>query len=211
MRYREGMPIDVHDYRSDLTNIGVQPQIRSRFRRVELGPVPEVHSHDLGGETFLVMEGQIEFTVADEHVVCLPGQTIYVPPRTTHAVRAVGEQPGVIYLSVSPHVEPTHTNYDADGRQLPPRYGVWRAAGGGEPSSELPTPELLERYRAAAKLLADLAQANTQQADSTVGSATDGSEIKPTIDQLWQSLRPVLLQVEALERDWNELALCAAS
>ena len=66
------MPIPVHDYRSDLTNISVQPQIRARFRRVELGPVPAVHSHDLGGETFLVMDGQIEFTVANERVVCQP-------------------------------------------------------------------------------------------------------------------------------------------
>jgi mannose-6-phosphate isomerase-like protein (cupin superfamily) len=204
------MPIPVHDYRADLTNICVQPQIRSRFRRVELGPVPQVHSHDLGGETFLVMAGQIEFTVADEHVVCQPGQTIFVPPRTTHAVRAVGDQPGVIYLSVAPHVEPTHTNYDAEGKQLPPRYGVWRAAGGGEPRSELPASTLLERYRAAAESLAELAQANTAQADATVGAATDGAARKPTVDELWQSLRPVLLQVEALEREWNELALCAA-
>jgi len=200
------MPIPVHDYRSDLTNISVQPQIRARFRRVELGPVPAVHSHDLGGETFLVMEGQIEFTVADEHVVCQPGQTIFVPPRTTHAVRAVGEQPGVIYLSVSPHVEPTHTNYGADGQRLPPHYGVWRAAGGGDPRSELPASTLLERYRAAAQSLAKLARANTEQADSANASA----ELKPTIDQLWEALKPVLLQVEALEREWNELALCAA-
>src|SRR5713226_408927 len=192
------MPIPVHDYRSDLTNICVQPQIRSRFRRVELGPVPEVHSHDLGGETFLVMAGQIEFTVAGEHVVCHAGQTIYVPPRTTHAVRAVGEQPGVIYLSVSPHVEPTHTNYGADGLRLPPRYGVWRAAGGGEPRSGLPTQTLFERYRAAAQMLAELARANTDQSDKTVRSATGSGEIKPTIDQLWQSLKPVLEQVEAL-------------
>src|SRR5437879_2365584 len=199
------MATPVHDYRSDLTNICVQPQIRSRFRRVELGPVPPVHSHDLGGETFLVMHGQIEFTVANEHVVCQPGQSIFVPPRTTHAVRAVGEQPGVIYLSVSPHVEPTHTNYDAAGQQLPQRYGVWRAAGGGEPRSELPVSALLERYRAAVQSLAELAQANTAQ----VQTASASKELKPTIDHLWQSLKPVLLQVEALEREWNELALCA--
>jgi mannose-6-phosphate isomerase-like protein (cupin superfamily) len=200
------MSIPVHDYRSDLTNICVQPQIRSRFRRVELGPVPPVHSHDLGGETFLVMDGQIEFTVADERVVCQQGQSIFVPPRTTHAVRAVGEHPGVIYLSVSPHVEPTHTQYDADGQTLPPKYGVWQAAGGGEPRSELPVSTLLERYRAAAQSLAELAQANT----ATVGSATSSEDIKKTVDQLWEGLKPVLLQVEALEREWNELALCAA-
>src|SRR5205085_2859944 len=148
------MPIRVYDYRTDLSNLVVHPQIRSRFRRVELGPVPQVHSHDLGGETFLVMDGQIEFTVSDERVVCQPGQTIYVPPRTTHAVRAVGEQTGVIYLSVSPHVEPTHTTYDADGQVQPPRYGVWRAAGGGEPSSGLSAETLLERYRVTAQKLA---------------------------------------------------------
>jgi len=200
------MSIPVHDYRSDLTNICVQPQIRSRFRRVELGPVPPVHSHDLGGETFLVMDGQIEFTVADERVVCQQGQSIFVPPRTTHAVRAVGEHPGVIYLSVSPHVEPTHTQYDADGQTLPPKYGVWRAAGGGEPRSELPTSTLLERYRAAAQSLARLAQVNA----ATVNTATPSEDIKKTVDQLWEGLKPVLLRVEALEREWNELALCAA-
>jgi hypothetical protein len=69
---------------------------------------------------------------------------------------------------------------------------------------------LLEHYRAAAQSLADLARANTDQADATGRSATGSGEIKPAVDQLWQSLKPVLLQVEALEREWNELALCAA-
>jgi mannose-6-phosphate isomerase-like protein (cupin superfamily) len=205
-----GMPIQVHDYHSDLTNIQVQPQIRSRFRRVELGPVPQVHSHDLGGETFLVMEGQIEFTVADDHVVCQRGQSIYVPPRTTHAVRAVGDTTGVIYLSVSPHVEPTHTLYDADGERLPPRYGTWRAAGGGEPSSELPTPALADRYYAAARTLANLAQANVERVNSAQKQVDgDPNAVKPTVDHLWETLRPVLEQVEELERAWNDLALRA--
>src|SRR2546421_11428324 len=106
------MPIDVYDYRANLSNLVVQPQIRSRFRRVELGPVPEVHSHDLGGETFLVMEGEIEFTVDGERVVCTAGQGIFVPPRTTHAVRALGGRAAGMYLSGSPHVEPAHTFYD---------------------------------------------------------------------------------------------------
>jgi mannose-6-phosphate isomerase-like protein (cupin superfamily) len=198
------MAIPVHDYHSELTNIGVNPEIRSRFRRVELGPVPAVHSHDLGGETFLVMEGTIEFTVDGESVVCQAGQSIYVPPRTTHAVRAVGERTGVIYLSVSPHVEPTHTFYDDQGQRLPPRYGVWRAAGGGEPESDLPTPALLERYRAAAQALATLAAANV------VGGEINPDAVKPTVDRLWEMLRRVLQQVEEVERAWNELALRAA-
>jgi len=190
------MPIHVSDYRVDLTNVAVQPAIRSRFRRVELGPVPQVHSHDLGAETFLVMEGQIEFTVDGETVVCTAGQTIYVPPRTTHAVRAIGDEPGVMYLSVSPHVEPTHTTYDADGQRQPPRYGVWREAGGGEPESDEPTSVLRERYREAVATLAELAATNVENASAVSAR-----------DDLWATLRPLLQHVEDVERAWNALAL----
>jgi mannose-6-phosphate isomerase-like protein (cupin superfamily) len=194
------MPIHVFDYRANLSNLVVEPQIRSRFRVVELGPVPQVHSHDLGGETFVVMQGDIEFTVGDERVVAHQGQAIFVPPRTTHAVRAVGDQPGVIYLSVSPHVEPTHTFYSTDGQRLPPRYGVWREAGVADAREAEPRSrsELAAAYRSAASRLAELAQANSDVA------ATDVST-----DDLWAALRPVLQHVEDLERTWNALAISA--
>jgi mannose-6-phosphate isomerase-like protein (cupin superfamily) len=193
------MPIRVFDYRADLNNLVVQPQIRSRFRVVELGPVPQVHSHDLGGETFVVMQGTIEFTVGGEQVLAHQGQAIFVPPRTTHAVRAVGDQPGVIYLSVSPHVEPTHTFYSVDGQQLPPRYGVWREAGGGEQVETGPRADLARAYREASHKLAELAEANARAA------ATDAST-----DELWSALRPLLTHVEVLERTWNALAVAPA-
>ncbi|MBV8719180.1 MAG: cupin domain-containing protein [Chloroflexi bacterium] len=190
------MPIRVYDYRADVSNLVVQPQIRSRFRVVELGPVPQVHSHDLGGETFVVMQGDIEFTVAGESVVAHQGQAIYVPPRTTHAVRALGDQPGVMYLSVSPHVEPTHTFYSADGQQLPPRYGVWREAGGADTVQTGSRAELLAAYLQAARKLAELAENNANRAASATST-----------DDLWAALRPVLMHVEDLERTWNALAV----
>ena len=202
------VPIAVYDFRHNLANLVVEPQIRTRFRRVELGPVPAVHSHDLGAETFVVMQGQIEFTVNGESVVCTAGQAIVVPPRTTHAVRAVGEQPAVMYLSVSPHVEPTHTFYDANGQRLPPRYGVWREAGQGDSlgqtGARTSDAEALQSYRAAASRLADVARASAEQAART--ATVD----KAAIDELWMALRPVLEQVESVERTWNALALFAA-
>src|SRR5215207_6953910 len=159
------MPIRVYDYRDDLQNLVVRPEGRARFRRVELGPVPPMHSHDLGVETFLVLEGQIEFTVEAESTVCRPGQLISVPPRTRHAVRAIGDVPGAIYLSVAPHVEPTHTMYDAHGACLPPRYGVWREAGGG--GAESPhRGAALRTYQAAAARLVELANTNAQAAQA---------------------------------------------
>ena len=196
------MPISVYDYRKDLQNLVVPPERRARFWRVELGPVPPMHSHDLGGETFLVLEGQIEFNVEAESVVCEPGQLIYVPPRTKHAVRAVGERPGAIFLSVTPHVEPTHTFYDEHGSCLPPRYAVWREAGGGDPASTASSIELFEAYRAAAERLQELATRNVER----VLSLDSPVDAKETIDSLWAVLFPVLDQVRTLERAWNDLA-----
>jgi mannose-6-phosphate isomerase-like protein (cupin superfamily) len=193
------MPIQVFDYRRDLQNLAVRPEGRSRFRRVELGPVPPMHSHDLGAETFLVLEGQIEFSVEDEWVVCQPGQLIVVPPRTRHAVRAVGEQPGAIYLSVAPHVEPTHTFYDDRGECLPPRYGVWTEAGGEQPDTSRSAAQLLDAYRAANRRLQELLQSNADIVER------DGV----AVDDLWAALRPVLEQVRTLEAAWNELAFRA--
>jgi mannose-6-phosphate isomerase-like protein (cupin superfamily) len=193
------MPIQVFDYRRDLQNLAVRPEGRSRFRRVELGPVPPMHSHDLGAETFLVLEGQIEFNVEDESVVCQPGQLIVVPPRTRHALRAVGEQPGAIYLSVAPHVEPTHTYYDDRGECLPPRYGAWTEAGGEQPDAGRSVAQLLDAYRAANRRLQELLQSNANVAER------DGVGV----DVLWATLRPVLEQVRTLEAAWNELAFRA--
>ena len=193
------MPIQVFDYRHDLQNLAVRPEGRSRFRRVELGPVPPMHSHDLGAETFLVLEGQIEFNLEDESVVCQPGQLIVVPPRTRHAVRAVGEQPGAIYLSVAPHVEPTHTFYDDRGECLPPRYGVWTEAGGEQPDASRSAVQVLDAYRAANRRLQELLQSNADVVERN-GVA---------VDDLWAALRPVLEQVRTLEAAWNELAFRA--
>lgn len=201
------MSIQVYDYRVDLQNLVVRPEGRARFRQVELGPVPARHSHDLGGETFLVMDGQIEFTVEDEHVVCTPGQLVYVPPRTKHAVRAVGDRPGAIFLSVTPHVEPTHTFYDDSGECLPPRYGVWREAGGGDPLPTASPAELLDRYRETAARLQQLTTSNLEAIDGRSGRSVS----KQTVDELWAALFPVLDQVRTLERAWNELAPRGAS
>jgi hypothetical protein len=113
-------------------------------------------------------------------------------------------------LSVTPHVEPTHTFYDAHGVQLPPRYGVWRAAG-GDPQTGDPTrsaPELLAAYAAAAATLADLARANAATATAAAGASSDPP--KPLVDGLWPSALALLEATSALERAWNALALSAA-
>ena len=41
------MALEVFDYRNDIRNVFVSPQIRSRFLRMEPGQVADRHSHDL--------------------------------------------------------------------------------------------------------------------------------------------------------------------
>lgn len=206
------MAIRVYDSRTDRANLVVHPEIRGRFLRLAPGPANRPHSHDVGGEIFLVLEGQCEFLVEDERVTCGPGQLIYVAPRLRHTLRAVGDAPCVVYLSVTPHVEPTHTQYDERGARQPPRYGTWRGTGHGDPYPEVATPELAGRYAAAARELADLARANAAaaagrlQALRASAAAADQPACKDAMDELWLSLRDVLHQVSALERAWNDLA-----
>ena len=206
------MPIRTYDYRTDIANLIVHPEIRGRFMRMEPAPAGRMHSHDLGGEIFLVLEGQCEFLVEDERVTCGPGQLIYVEPLLKHTLHAVGDGPCVVYLSVTPHVEPTHTQYDETDRELAPRYGTWRGTGHGDPHPTVTTAQLARRYAEASRQLAELARANAESVERHLeafeAADTTGNfpALKGDMDALWFSLRDVHRQMSALEHDWNALA-----
>ena len=70
------MRFEVYDYRDDVRNVLVTPQLRSRFIRMEAGFVAEPHSHDLGHEVFLVLEGRAEFDIDGEKEVLGPGTDV---------------------------------------------------------------------------------------------------------------------------------------
>jgi quercetin dioxygenase-like cupin family protein len=206
------MPIRVYDYQHDIENLEVHPEIRARFLRIEPGPAGGLHSHDLGGEIFLVLEGHCEFLVEDERVTCGPGQLIYVEPRRKHTLHAVGAAPCVVYLSVTPHVEPTHTFYDGAGAELPPRYGSWRGQGDATPSPDAATAEVARRYASEVRRLAALAQAHAETLDCQVEAlaeataAGDSPAAKRSMDGMWLGLRAVLRCASAAELAWNALA-----
>lgn len=202
------MAIRTYDFRTDLANLIVNPAIRGRFRQVAAGPAPRMHSHDIAGEVFIVLTGQCEFLIEDERVTLGPGQLVYVEPKLRHALHAVGDEPCTIYLSVSPHVEPTHTLYDADDQLLPPAYGTWRGAGGDDTPPDVPTATLAEAYVAATERLAGLARRNAEvaQQQQQAAASADQPTAKAATDALWLSLRDLLEQVTALEVAWNHLA-----
>ncbi|MEO2006639.1 MAG: cupin domain-containing protein [Candidatus Poribacteria bacterium] len=133
------MAIEVYDYRTDIRNLLVTPQIRARFIRIEVGDISggsrpgRGHSHDLGHEVFLVLEGQAEFEIEGETAVVGPGQMCVALVDEVHTVRNVGDVPVILYLSVTPHIQPTHTGCTEAGAEAPPGFSIAEiAALGGE-------------------------------------------------------------------------------
>lgn len=116
------MGFAVYDYREDIRNILVTPEIRARFLRMEVGQVNRGHTHDLGHEVFMILQGQAEFEIDGEKEVLGPGQLCIALTDQNHVVRNVGDEPVIMYLSVTPHIQPTHTGWTDEGVKLSPRF-----------------------------------------------------------------------------------------
>jgi quercetin dioxygenase-like cupin family protein len=206
------MPFDVYDYRTDVRNVVITPEIRSRFMRMEPGAVATRHSHDLGHEVFLVLEGQAEFEIDGDRAVLGPGQMCFARADQMHQVRVVGDRPMTLYLSVTPHLEPTHTHWDAQGQKLPPRYGTATVAERAQPprSGNPPAP-LVDRHIGAAKALAAAAAANaTVQEEAAAAlrralAAFDPVAAKAAVDAMWRQIYLIYKSFQELELTWNEL------
>ena len=60
--------------------------------------VVEPHTHPDHTDSFLVLEGQVEFTAGDETVVLGPGGFISSPPGARHGFRSAGGRARVLNL-----------------------------------------------------------------------------------------------------------------
>ena len=208
----------VFDSRTDIQNLIIRPDIRARFLRMEPGEANVVHSHDLGEEIFLVLEGQAEFEIEGHCEILGPGQLCFAARDERHLVRCVGDQPMTMYLSVTPHIEPTHTWWGDDGTKLSPRYGGSTRAERSARTGESPAiTDLAELHLAAVKAVEDsLSHAASAQQDGVKAllQAVDGEDAvarKQAIDQMWEALYPALSAVRDMAGSWNELAVHAAS
>ena len=205
------MPLAVFDYRTDITNLLVTPQIRARFMRLEPGEVAAAHSHDLGQEIFLVLSGRAEFTIAGEVAEVGPGQLCIALIDQVHTVRAIGDEPMTMYLSVTPHIQPTHTFWGPDGGRRPHRF-VPSSAFDRRTDTTTPLPDLLDRLLAATRALGDAAEeAAAVQAEHAprLLRAIAGAELDEA-DELrgliWDALRPVHANTAGLAELWNHIA-----
>ncbi len=202
------MGFRVYDYRTDIQNVLVTPQIRSRFLRMELGQVNRGHTHDLGHEIFLILQGRAEFEIDGEVEVLEPGQMCIALVGQDHIVRNIGNEPVIMYLSVTPHIQPTHTMWTEAGVQEPLRFNPSTVYD--VPSDNTtPTADLVDRHLQESEALAaaveNAARVQREQVAVFRQSLAEGN--KPAAlaarDAMWEALRPMFAQVFELAEAWN--------
>ena len=207
------MSIRVYDYRTDIRNLEITPEIRARFIYLEPHEVHTRHSHDLGHEVFLVLDGHVRFDVDGEIVDLRPGHFCLVRANQLHQASNPEDAPATMYLSVTPHIEPTHTVWDEHGQKLPPRYGGSTAKERAEQSEPGPgIVELVERQQQAMRALVAAVQTAVVDQDRLIDRLRGGSTMidreaaKATLDALWERLFPIFRDSAALAGAWNAVA-----
>ncbi len=205
------MGFPVFDYRTDVRNVLVTPQIRSRFLRMEPGQTAQLHSHDLGHEIFLILEGRVEFEIDGQTKELGPGQMCVALADQPHKVRVIGDEPMTMYLSVTPHIHPTHTPRTADGERLPHNFAP-ASAYDVEPDMDMSVSELVTRQIQTVQQLAELTQKcvaiQEKMGDQLKTAVVKGDEHAAIAARkaMWEALYPVYKAVSELGDVWNELA-----
>lgn len=64
------------------------------------GPPPHIHHRE--DETFQILEGEYEFTVAGKQFMAKPGTTIFAPRGIPHTYRYLGQTPGRLMCTITP-------------------------------------------------------------------------------------------------------------
>ena len=148
------MAFEIFDFRREehIKNLLVTPHIRSRFLRMQPGEVAGLHSHDLGHEIFLILQGRCVFHIAGSEQELCAGQLCVALADEIHQVRAVGNEPMIMYLSVTPHIQPTHTGRDPDGTRHPTRFQPSNSYD-VETDTDTPIDELIDKFTAASSRL----------------------------------------------------------
>jgi quercetin dioxygenase-like cupin family protein len=201
------MAIDVFDFRTDNRNVFISPKMRGRFLRHEPGERGPFHSHDLGDELFLILQGQCEFAIDGDRAVLGPGQLCVARAGQKHEVRVVGEEPMIMFLVVAPHIEPTHTFWADDGTRLPEQYNLTTTEEYAGSDHAEPVLNLAQTVSTAlSQLASDTALAAKMFANQVDALGAGGSIAKAALDESWATLRTMYEQLFAVQEAWNTLA-----
>jgi hypothetical protein len=175
---------------------------------MELGQVNQSHSHDLGHEIFLILQGQAEFEIEGEKRVLGPGQMCVALTDERHIVRNVGDEPVIMYLSVTPHIQPTHTLWQDDGAKAPPLFRPNNVYDVADQST--PVEELADRHLQASKAFAETVATTIKAQEEQVAAFkealahADKATALKARDAMWETLYLMYKKVYELAAAWND-------
>jgi len=200
------MPFTVYDYRNPehVKNLLITPEMRSRILRMEPGQGFNTrHSHDLGHEVFLILQGVAEFEIEGDIQQVKAGQLCFALTDEAHSVRVVSDAPVIMYLSVTPHILPTHTGRSAEGEAGPIRFSP--ASGYDvELDASVSRSDRIARHREAIDTLSSAVQNMQANSSSALGRLADDAE--SVREEMWSDLYRVFKSVSELGDSWNDLA-----
>lgn len=204
------MSFEVYDFRTVNRNVLVTPEIRARLYHMKPGQVDGRHSHDLGHEVFLILEGLAEFNINGVKKELGPGQMCIALADEIHQVRnLLPDKPTIMYLSVTPHVHPTHTGRTESDEKKPP-YFAPNANFHAEYDMSIPIADLLAKMNGAAVALLEAAQQNlaTQQVQKeqllSALNTGDQNAAVAARNAMWEAVYKVHKQMYAFDEIWNE-------
>ena len=178
---------------------------------MEPGQVGVLHSHDLGVEVFLILEGKAEFEIEGEREVIGPGQMCVARADQMHIVSVVGDRPMTMYLSVTPHIQPTHTGRTPEGGRLPLKFSPSRSYD-EKPDPDIPPEKLVHRQIEAAREVEKAAQTSTRihlaVGEKLKAALVDGDRdtLHEVRGEIWAALFETFKKINELASSWNQLA-----
>ncbi len=211
------MSFEVYDYRTVNRNVLVTPEIRARLYHMRPGQVDRRHSHDLGHEVFLILEGRAEFNINGTVKELGPGQMCVALADEIHQVRnLLPDKPTIMYLSVTPHIQPTHTGRDDKDQKEPPHFAP-NANYDDARDESIPIGDLLDRevdaLRQVAQVAAHALTVHEEMAEALrqAHAARDAAAAARARDSMWEAIYQLHKQIYALGDVWNEFAPRAAN
>jgi len=79
------------------------------------GSEQQVHAHKANEQVYVIVRGRGLMRVGDEQESVEAGDLVFIPPKTDHAIRNVGDEP-LVYVSA------TSPPFDRDALERPFRY-----------------------------------------------------------------------------------------
>ncbi len=205
------MPFEVYDFRDVNKNVLTTPEIRARLYHMEPGQVDRLHSHDLGHEIFLILEGKAEFMIAGHTEVLEAGQLCIALADEIHQVRnLLPDRRTVMFLSVTPHIQPTHTGRDPDGSVHPPQFRTNTFYDDVDDTG--PLADQLDTFVRDAEALAAearrAADTHAQQAQNWRQAHAANNQEAAVIarNTMWNAVRSLHINLFKLDLLWNRLA-----